>query len=118
MAYHKIGELFVNEDNQFNSYVQGPIAGTKGGEDGSDCLVRAIINRFARDSNGIAECLRSSLELDADAYSIYVSGTPVSITGLDGTSIGYSIHLSIYKSLEPRKPKTVRRVGSPPRGKH
>jgi hypothetical protein len=115
MANRIAGEFFSNDENQFNSILQAPIAGTQNAEDNSDSLVTAIIGRIARDAAGIAKCINGTLELDADSYSIYVSGTPVCSTTLGGGVIGYSIHLSIYKPLEPTKPKTPRRVGKSPR---
>lgn len=112
------GQFHNYENERFNSSLSAPVSGTKSAEGGADALVRAIITRIARDSDGIAECIERALELDPSDYSIYFSGSPVHLNRLDGESIGYSITVSIYKALDPPKPKSVRRVAKLPRAKY
>jgi hypothetical protein len=115
----KFNQCDINDEfNSFRIYQSAPIPGTEGTEEHTVPVVQRILNDLAANFHGIEVCLRSTLELDASAYSYNITGTPVRIARMGGDALGYSIHVSVYPALEPRKPKDVRRVAKLPRAKH
>ena len=106
------------EDDGFNLYRQAPIPGTEDAQNPAGAMVRGIISDLAANNNGITECLKCALELDPESYAYYITGTSVNITRLDGEHLGYSIHISIYPSLNEAKPRSPKRVAKLPRSKY
>lgn len=108
MAKNKFREFFDHENQRFNISEYGPIPGTQDIEDRCYPLVRSLIGSLAANASGIESCLAESLELDASDYSIYIAGTPVDLSRMDGEVIGYSVIVSIYPTLVKREYPDVR----------
>jgi hypothetical protein len=108
MAKNKPREFFDHENQRFNISEYGPIPGTEVTEDGCYPLVRSLIGSLAASASGIEKCITGSFELDASDYSIYIAGTPVDLSRMDGEAIGYSVIVSIYPTLVKREYSDVR----------
>lgn len=91
--------FFTYGDHSFSTTISAPIPGTEDGQDTAGNILRAIIARLASKAGRIEECINASIELDGDAYTIHVLGTPSVITRVDGTHCGYSVHISIVPML-------------------
>ena len=71
---------FITHGNyQISGYVPAPIAGTENSQDSATAIFNALLNHFATNGNRIKECIDYALELDGDAYSIYITGSPVEL---------------------------------------
>lgn len=112
-------EISIDDENEsFNIFTPAPVPGTAYAAGGTNSLLRRIINDLAASSDGIAECLSCSLELDASDYHIGISGYPQQVANDRGKHLEYCIHISIHPIVDPSKPKTLRRMGKLPRATH
>lgn len=96
MALRKPREFFTYGDHNFSLSISSPIPGTQGSKDSTSTIFRAIISELAKNGSGIIECIDYALEMDGDAYTVNVIGTPVELSRMDGAHSGYTIHLSIF----------------------
>ena len=97
--------FFTYGDHSFSSTIAAPIPGTEDGQDTAGNILRAIIARLASKARRVEECINASIELDGEAYTVHVLGTPVVLARVDGTHCGYSIHISIIPMLTIRDGK-------------
>ena len=112
-------KFFTSPENDgFNLCRKAPIPGTEDSENPAGAVVRGIINDLATNNAGIAECLKRAFELDAEAYSYYLTGSSIRLTRVDGEHLGYSIHIGIYPSLNEGESRPPKRVARNPRSKH
>jgi hypothetical protein len=112
-------KFFKNDEHHsFCISIPNPFDGAESVEDSPGAILRRVITELSRNHDGIASLIRASCEMDASAYSVYITGAAVDITRLGGEGIGYSIHVSIHSPMDKREPKTIRRVGKLPGAKH
>ena len=105
MAPYKSREFFTYGDHSFGLTIDSPIRDLKDSEDPTDAILRIVEDRLREHSARIGGCIKYALELDARAYTVYVSGSVVELSRMDGTHSGYSIHLSIFPRVATRDGK-------------
>jgi len=105
MATRKPRGFFTYGDHCFSFSVNSPIPGTEDGQNSASKIFHSIINGLAKNSTGAIECIDYALELDGDAYSVHVTGTPVELSLLDGSHSGYAIHIAIVPRFAIRDVK-------------
>lgn len=102
-------QFTTNKENGiFNWSLRNPFHGVKASQDETDEVVARIINLALPQLPGIVGSAISELELDLEDYALYIVGSPTVIARMGGSSIGYSIHVSVY----PR-PDTLDGKGNP-----
>ena len=96
MALRKPREFFTYGDHNFSVSLNAPIPGTQDGKDSAGKIFRATVNELVKNGSGIIECISYALEMDGDAYTVEVIGTPVELSRMDGSHSGFTIHISIF----------------------
>lgn len=106
MAIRKPRGFFTYGDHNFSFSNDAPIRGTEDGQNSASKILHSIISGLAKNSTGVIECIDYALELDGEAYSVHVNGTPVELSLLDGSYSGYAIHIAIVPWAAIRDGKT------------
>ena len=96
MAINRSQELITYGDSDFSLSISPPIRDIKDSEGSATEIFHALTERLTANSAGIAKCIDSCLELDYRAYSVYVAGSGIELSRVDGLHSGYSIHISVY----------------------
>ena len=108
MADPKFREFFTYGDHCASVTLHAPIQYTEDSQNPAGTLLRAITRTITKHSAGLAECLSYALELDGDAYTIHIVGTPIELSKLERTDSGYTFHISIFPEPALRNDETGR----------
>ena len=110
MATNQLKDFFTYGDHSFGLTIDPPIRDIEGSKGAANEIVHSIVNQLAAHSERIEECVNYALELDYRAYTVYVSGSVVELSRVDGAHSGYSIHLSIFPRVAARDNEAVGRL--------